>query len=617
MLRPLPSHRFRPRPLPKPERNAPCPCGSGQKYKRCCREQPVPEIDSETVWSLAISHLDPKQIRAAVGAHAIPPLALADLADQLQETGYTGKAKSLLEPLFDGDLYALDERHEPALDKLCDIYNDLGHTRKKRALLERVTTGGGQALRAAAWQRFAVVHADEDNPKAAWDAFRQAQRAAPMHPALGTLEVTLLVSEGRDEEASARARFWHGKLARQGDVPSELLDFLAEVADNPSRALLAAGEDTAQLDRLASCIEAAGNRPLPVYTLDAEPIAYTQTDVKAQLRQRLAAMHIPDDEIELALQSIQSDPTFDTTDNPDDAASAQISLPFGPDEAADTGDDAPLYVMQPPQAVAAAEQQWREICPVGKPFSVSPMPIREDDPWATDEADTWLALLQDRPDALDSLDVIDDLRAMTLMHEMAGMPGVEQRYFVPLLERAVAIIDNALAQAPSDAELDWSVIENRPVLRLLCDYALWLYRSGQPVSALARFRQYLALNPSDNHGVRSLLVDMHLQAGADQEALALCACYPDDMEVEVVFGAVLAHYRLGDHETAAAALRHAHEANPYVVGMLRRARVRQPKISEYGITVGGKDEAWLYRESMRAVWVATDGLLNWTKRIVG
>src|SRR5699024_7829714 len=69
---PLPANRFRPRPLAKPQRNAPCPCGSGRKYKRCCQGMAGPELDTDTIWLLAVGNLDAGQIAAALAVNALP-----------------------------------------------------------------------------------------------------------------------------------------------------------------------------------------------------------------------------------------------------------------------------------------------------------------------------------------------------------------------------------------------------------------------------------------------------------------------------------------------------------------------------------------------------------------
>ena len=57
----------------------------------------------------------------------------------------------------------------------------------------------------------------------------------------------------------------------------------------------------------------------------------------------------------------------------------------------------------------------------------------------------------------------------------------------------------------------------------------------------------------------------------------------------------------------------AAEHLPLVLDFLVRDRVAKPPIDPMGVTMGGKDEAWLYRESMRKTWLATEGMLEWLK----
>src|SRR5699024_9798037 len=142
-----------------------------------------------------------------------------------------------------------------ALDLLCDVYTQLGYNRKKPTLLRAVAAAAKPALRAAAWQRLATVLADGGDLPAAWNAFTRAQRMDPSHPSLGVLEITLLASEGREQEAAARAEFWHAKLSRGPDAPASLLDFFAEAQRNPSAALTAGADSVADLDRFAMCLE--------------------------------------------------------------------------------------------------------------------------------------------------------------------------------------------------------------------------------------------------------------------------------------------------------------------------------------------------------------------------
>lgn len=62
--------------------------------------------------------------------------------------------------------------------------------------------------------------------------------------------------------------------------------------------------------------------------------------------------------------------------------------------------------------------------------------------------------------------------------------------------------------AEFDGVLEWGPIHNRPFLRCLCGYGHCLWRLGRLSEAQEIFERILALNPSDNQGVRSFWDDV-------------------------------------------------------------------------------------------------------------
>ena len=130
---------------------------------------------------------------------------------------------------------------------------------------------------------------------------------------------------------------------------------------------------------------------------------------------------------------------------------------------------------------------------------------------------------------------------------------------------------------------------------------------------MERMRSYLRLNPSDNHGIRAVLIDDLLKAGQDSDALELAERYPDDTMAEILYGHVLALFRTGERGAAVNALTFAATQLPLVLDYLVRERVAAPRINPESILVGGKDQAWLYRQAMRPTWMATEGLKEWLK----
>ncbi len=105
-----------------------------------------------------------------------------------------------------------------------------------------------------------------------------------------------------------------------------------------------------------------------------------------------------------------------------------------------------------------------------------------------------------------------------------------------------------------------------------------------------------------------------LQREEQQAALELAERYPDDMHPELPFGRVLALLRLGRKKEARQALAEAHERLPKVLPVLRRKSVRKPELLPGMVSIGGEDQAWLYREHHRALWENTPGALEWLKK---
>jgi Flp pilus assembly protein TadD len=259
---PIPENRFRPRKQAKPERNAPCPCGSGRKFKQCCGAVDAPELGiSEELMLVQVLGLMPAKTLAELPLLELPPESLAIVARQWVDEGQPKKAVALLEKLF-VHLDQLDGRAELAADTLLNAYMEVNTPRQKQKFIEALKAAPDKALASTGWQRQTTVHSDRGNYAAAWAAFREAQRLTPNEPALSHLEVLVLVSEGRREEARARARFWAARLARDPQFDhSALIKLLHDLADGSDESLLR----TLPLGRgpLADLAEAIARWPEP------------------------------------------------------------------------------------------------------------------------------------------------------------------------------------------------------------------------------------------------------------------------------------------------------------------------------------------------------------------
>jgi tetratricopeptide (TPR) repeat protein len=236
---PHPAHRFGPAPLPLPERNAPCHCGSLRKYKQCCQsiERDVP-IQQLNLLPFVLEALPKKRWGELVGSRVGAEM-LAHAAHEWIDEGKLQHAQALLEPWFAGDAHFV-ARHEMLFDLLLDVYTLLDKPRKKADLLDRGLRHGDRTLRSASMQRRVSMLADAGDFAAAWKLFSEAQRHQPDSPSLSHLEVTLLLSEGREAEARERARFWLLQLERKRDPElADLIGLLREVANQGGDAMLA------------------------------------------------------------------------------------------------------------------------------------------------------------------------------------------------------------------------------------------------------------------------------------------------------------------------------------------------------------------------------------------
>jgi tetratricopeptide (TPR) repeat protein len=573
---PQPSQGYRTVPLPPPPQDGPCPCGSGSSYGRCCGEvQDLPVLSTELIWELLLDELPERELEVALAHDAVPRYLLARIADRwLEELNKPGRAVALLEPQFAGPLEDLGPELEPACDVLCDAYDRLNHWRKKRAFLARLCEEGSPPLKAAAWQRVSTMHIDAGDFEQAQSAFEFALRSHPGNPSTALLEITLLAAQHKDAVARERARFWYHRFRRDGLPQQALLEFLERAMEDPQEALVDSHSDALDpvLVDLHDWVKTACARPLPLYRL--API-------------RSPAGRLPANQL----------PLFDGPAGP---APGYPHRPGG----------LPME-LQAPGVVRQLEALWRAMFPALKPHSTQLAAEGGQTVWLEGG---WSDYLLGHPEAADSLDVLDDLATALYGHPESTLPWIAHALLRPLLERAWGIMSQALPLG-GPHQLPWSREHNRPALRLLYRRYLCQTEEGEPEGAKETLEILLRLNPTDNHGARADLMNHYLRAGEDEKALALCRRFPDDVLADLAYGQVLALYRLGQQDGARDALRTAARRLPRVPHYLTRKRVKQPILSPLGMTPGGEDQAWLYREAMRDVWESEPGLLRWMKRV--
>ncbi|WP_416140363.1 SEC-C metal-binding domain-containing protein [Halomonas sp. HK25] len=283
---PLERLGFATEPLARPGRNEPCWCDSGRKTKQCCGAVSLPgAVPGHLMWMLSLREWKGDTLKAALASGHAPAQGLLEAGLIAAETGQRGRAQQILESLFErGDWSRLPEQAEPAFEILIDLYQERGFHRKREALLDAVLERGPLFLRGVALERLCLMHLDADDLDSARAAFVRAQQALPDSPTLAYIEAMLLLHEGHEEEAAERARFWFRRLARQGELDPDQLEFLADLAENPgatlAEQLLNAEEDLAEpLASLQALLEVLPTAPrLTVTGTDEGRLEYRQSD---------------------------------------------------------------------------------------------------------------------------------------------------------------------------------------------------------------------------------------------------------------------------------------------------------------------------------------------------
>ncbi|HEX4960230.1 MAG TPA: SEC-C domain-containing protein [Thermoanaerobaculia bacterium] len=447
---PLPGNGYRPRPLSQPERNDPCPCGSGLKYKKCCAPwaAEVPSFDPEGIWRLVTDALPLDKTEELGRSGRVPRHLVGDLATALLDDGDPERALALVQPMFEEADRAgrLDDRDAAALNAFLEAHDDLDLQEEKGEAVERLAKVLKPALRAVLWENLVRAHAVEGELEEAWEALEKARQDDPESAALGPLEVSLLMSEGRTAEAGERARVFRERFRRQPEVLTEAgMEFLDKVAHDP---------EAAQLE----------------FSLGA-PVR------DGILRLQGLLDGLPPSATPYGISPIEQDPGAGRLVPPDSIRQAEEGWDqafFGelPEEDADAGDDEDDFEDEDLEADVDFEDE--------EDFEDDEEEDDELDPWREEDAARWLTFLAEEPTALDSVDVLEDLAHSFSELGLDRYPFLDRPVLKHVLDRGVTLIRQALAAHPEITRLPEDHEPNGSALALIVAAAVQAERLGEP-----------------------------------------------------------------------------------------------------------------------------------------
>jgi len=209
-----------------------------------------------------------------------------------------------------------------------------------------------------------------------------------------------------------------------------------------------------------------------------------------------------------------------------------------------------------------------------------------------------------------SLDCAD---AYSLLAEEKAQSVEEARAY---FEKGVEAGERALGDTAFEEDVGhfWGLLETRPYMRARAGLAQCLWILGEQEAAIGHYEDMLRLNPSDNQGIRHILLEYLLKRDDREAAGRLLELYEEDASAEWLYGRALWLFRAeGESEKADRALVEALDQNPHVPTYLlgkRKVPKRQP---EY-IGWGDASEAQAYAAGAIHLWRETEGARGWLLR---
>jgi tetratricopeptide (TPR) repeat protein len=166
-------------------------------------------------------------------------------------------------------------------------------------------------------------------------------------------------------------------------------------------------------------------------------------------------------------------------------------------------------------------------------------------------------------------------------------------------------------------EIPWVFIDNRPFLRAYHALGLEYRMRDAHTLALKVWKRMLKMNSDDNQGIRALAMDAYLHLGKNREALSLAESFAGDGMPEILYGRVLALFRLEQLAEAEEALALAARVLPRVAQELAKKRHRKPRdLREDAAAIGSPEQAYLYWQDSGPLWKATPGALDFVRAYV-
>ena len=181
----------------------------------------------------------------------------------------------------------------------------------------------------------------------------------------------------------------------------------------------------------------------------------------------------------------------------------------------------------------------------------------------------------------------ENIDAVLLQAEMTAVSKEAERLYKKAIELGQAKFDD-------ESKIPWTFVTNRPYMRAIFSYGIWLYKRNRFGSASKQFDKLLEINPEDHQGARYLAISSFIFNGDFLNAFNILKDYEElSDEAPYLYLEWLLEMKQtqGKSPKSAEIYRNAEEENPFVTTLIEEDLPKVPYPRQLSISPGSIEEA--------------------------
>lgn|GEM_PF-915301 len=209
-------------------------------------------------------------------------------------------------------------------------------------------------------------------------------------------------------------------------------------------------------------------------------------------------------------------------------------------------------------------------------------------------------------------ELFDAVNALAHLYGKKREFGLAKTLYEQTISKARTHIPNSFTQGKD--QVIWAYMENRPFLRLLAGYAMYVEQFENIEKAIILYEELLSFNRNDNQGIRTILITAYLQTNQPEKVIELTTHYPNDGMPDTVMGKLLALVMLKRDAEAKKNLEQIKEYKAHIIKeLLKKSHQRPATYREDMIAMGSPDEAYYYWQHQGKLWKEVPGAMDFLR----